>query len=131
MFSKGTKEGNGVSSVSSKEVCIIATGTTVTGNINVAGNMRLDGTIKGDVTSGGGIVMSVGAVIIGNINCQYIVTEGKVDGNITAKAKVHLMSTAKIKGNVHYKALQTEEGAIINGQVTSANARQNAPRKEE
>ncbi len=121
MFGKGKKENahKTPSLADTKGICIIAHGTTIEGKVTIKNNMRLDGHIIGDIISDGGIVMSAQASIKGNILCQYIVTEGYIDGNITAHKKVHLKSTAKIKGNIKYKSIQIDEGAIMNGQITS------------
>lgn len=121
MFSKGTKENGASTSAPSgkKEVCIIAFGTTIDGNISIGGDMRLDGSIIGDVKCGGRVVMSSNASIKGNIVCNSLVSEGKVVGNISAKDNVHFLSTAQVKGNINYKGLKVDNGATLNGQLTS------------
>jgi cytoskeletal protein CcmA (bactofilin family) len=125
MFSKGTKE-NGASGhtpAGKKEVCIIAFGTNIDGNISIGGDMRLDGTITGDVKCSGRVVMSSNASIKGNIVCNSLVSEGKVVGNISASDKVHFMATAQVKGNISYKGIKVDNGAILNGQLTANNGR--------
>lgn len=126
MFGKGNKE-ELAAAPNNKELCVIAHGTTIEGDINIMGNMRLDGVIKGNINSQGRVVMSAQAVITGNIVCLHIDTSGKIDGNITVSEKAHLRATAKIKGTIKYKKIQIEEGAIMNGQLISAN---NAPQNQ-
>lgn len=100
------------------EVCNIASGTTINGDFKAESNIRLEGAIYGKVFCSGRIVMSQSAHIKGDIICQDIVVEGKIEGNIVAKEKVHLCSTAIVEGNIKYTVLQIEEGAILNGQAT-------------
>jgi len=99
------------------EVCNIASGTTISGDFKAESNIRLEGSIYGSVFCAGRIVMSQNAHIKGDIVCQNIVSEGKVEGNILAKEKAHLFPTAIVEGNIKYTALQIEEGAIFNGQA--------------
>jgi|VirMetMinimDraft_7_1064189.scaffolds.fasta_scaffold29778_3 cytoskeletal protein CcmA (bactofilin family) len=99
------------------EVCNIASGTTINGDFKAESNIRLEGSIYGNVSCSGRIVMSQNAHIKGDIICQNIVSEGKVEGNIVVKEKVHLFSTAIIEGNIKYATLQIEDGAIFNGQA--------------
>jgi cytoskeletal protein CcmA (bactofilin family) len=99
------------------EVCNIASGTTINGDFKAESNIRLEGSIYGNVSCSGRIVMSQNAHIKGDIICQNIVSEGKVEGNIVVKEKVHLFPTAIIEGNIKYNTLQIEEGAILNGQA--------------
>lgn len=104
-------------SSASLEVCNIALGTTIEGNFKAESNIRLEGTIYGNVSCSGRIVMSKNAYIKGDIVCQNIVAEGKVEGDIIAKDKIHLLPTAIIDGNIKYTKLQIEEGAVFNGQA--------------
>lgn len=99
------------------EVCNIALGTIINGDFKAESNIRLEGEIHGSVSCAGRIVMSQNAHIKGDIICQNIVSEGKVEGNIIAKEKIHLFSTATVEGNIKYTTLQIEEGAIFNGQA--------------
>ncbi len=122
MFSKGSKE-NGTATSSGpngkNDVCIIAGGTTIDGNVSVGGDMRLDGSIVGDVKCGGRVVMSGNASIKGKIVCDSLVSEGKIIGNVSAKGRVHFMSTSQIKGNINYGSLRVDDGAIVDGQLSS------------
>lgn len=122
MFKKNSNSPkNAVSSKNaSLEVCNIAEGTTIEGNFKAESNIRLEGNIYGTVSCAGRIVMSKNAYIKGDIICQNIVSEGKVEGDIIAKEKIHLCSTAIIEGNLKYTSLQVDAGAIFNGQAICA-----------
>jgi len=117
-------------SSTSLEVCNLASGTTINGDFKADANIRLEGTIYGTVTCAGRIVMSKSAYIKGDIFCQNIDSEGKIEGNIVAKEKVHLFSTALVEGNIKYTGLQIDGGAIFNGQAICAKSAGNASLKE-
>jgi len=115
----GNKENNGTTaSPNQGEVCNIAKGTSIDGNVKVAANMRLEGTIKGNVDCGGRLVMSASAKITGDITCQNLVTEGNIKGNVTVKDYLFMQSTANIHGDVSYKRIKIDEGGVIVGQLS-------------
>lgn len=125
MFGKnGTSpKSNSNSPNTALEVCNIAIGTTIEGTFKAESNIRLEGTIHGSVSCAGRIVMSKNAYIKGDIVCQNIVSEGKVEGDIIAKDKIHLCPTAIVEGNIKYTTLQIEAGAIFNGQAICAKSK--------
>ncbi|WP_264792934.1 bactofilin family protein [Aureispira anguillae] len=114
---------------SALEVCNIGLGTTINGTFKADSNIRLEGSIYGSVTCAGRIVMSKNAYIKGDIVCQNIVSEGKVEGDIVAKEKIHLQATAIVEGNLKYATLEIDSGAIFNGQAVSAKSN-SAPKLE-
>ena len=87
--------------------------------------------IKGDITIKGNLLIYV--IVDGNIHCEGMVTTAKestikgyiktihadisgiVEGNLEAKEKVSLSSTAKLKGDLFATILVIEEGASFNG----------------
>jgi cytoskeletal protein CcmA (bactofilin family) len=104
------------------DFCTIALGTTIEGSFKTSSNIRLDGFIRGDVHCGGKLVLSTTAKIIGNIHCKQFRSEGKVEGNIIALNKIHLMNNSVLEGNVQYKNLQIDLGATLNGVATKLEA---------
>ena len=99
------------------EVCNIAHGTTIEGQLKASSNIRLDGIVKGDVSCAGKLVMSATAKIIGNISCKNFRGEGVVEGDIVATHKIHLMNKSIVKGNIQYQSLQIDLGATLNGKA--------------
>ena len=116
----GNSNSKSTSNGASLEVCNIALGTTIEGTVKVEANIRLEGIIHGTVTCSGRIVISASGFIHGDIVCKNIVSEGKVEGNIVAKEKIHLLPTASVTGNMKYKTLQIDAGAAFDGQAICA-----------
>lgn len=130
MFNKSGKVSEITPNNSSLDVCNIALGTTIEGNVKVKSNLRLEGIINGSVTCSGRLVMSKTAQIIGDIVCANMISEGKVEGNVTVKEKIQLLATASITGNVKYSVIQIDAGATLNGQLSCIQLGVNSNQKE-
>ncbi len=112
------------------EVCNIARGTTIKGNLKVESNIRIEGIIEGAVTCSGRLVLSKTGKIKGNILCKNIISEGIIEGDIVAKDKIHLLSSAIITGNIKYNCLQIDLGATLNGQAICASSPSVLPQED-
>ena len=100
------------------EVCQLAHGTIIDGNIEVPANVRLEGTINGNIKCSGRLVMSKAAEINGDVDANELVSEGKVKGDVNVKKITVLQPTAVIVGDLKCESLQIENGAIFNGSCT-------------
>lgn len=107
---------------------LIGTGSVLKGDLEFTGGLRVDGHIKGHVSAQdsnkGTLVLSESGVIEGDINVPHVVINGTVNGNIVSGGHVELQASAKITGDIHYKAVEMELGAILNGSLVTDN---NAP----
>lgn len=102
---------------------LIGTGSILQGDLEFTGGLRVDGHIKGHVsaqdTNNGTLVLSESGIIEGDINVPHVVINGTVKGNIASTGHVELQSNAKISGDIHYKAVEMELGAVLNGSLVS------------
>jgi len=102
---------------------LIGAGSIIQGNMEFTGGLRVDGHIKGNVSaqdsSNGTLVLSESGVIEGDINVPHVVINGTVNGNIASNMHIELQSSAKITGDVHYKAVEMQLGAVLNGALVS------------
>lgn len=91
------------------------------GDLEFTGGLRVDGHIKGNVIakeeSNSTVVISESGEVEGNITVPHVVVNGTINGNIHSGGRVELQSKAKINGDVHYKAVEMELGASINGNL--------------
>ena len=46
-----------------------------------------------------------------------VVVNGKVEGNVYAGTRVELAAKAAVKGNVYYKLIEMQLGAMVDGQL--------------
>jgi cytoskeletal protein CcmA (bactofilin family) len=91
------------------------------GDLEFSGGLRVDGHVKGNVIareeSNSTVVVSESGEVEGNITVPHVVVNGTINGNIKSGGRVELQSKAKINGDVHYKAVEMELGASINGNL--------------
>ena len=101
--------------------CLIGTGTTVEGSIIFSGGLRVDGRVRGDVIAAEGrpgtLVLSEQAQIEGEIRVSHVVINGTVIGPVHAAEYVELQPKANVSGDVHYKTLEIQLGAVVQGRL--------------
>lgn len=100
---------------------LIGAGTHIEGNINFNGGVRIDGRVTGNITALGDkpstLVLSDQAVIEGVIDVSHAVINGTVVGAIKASEYVELQPKAKVSGDIHYKAMEIQLGASVQGML--------------
>ncbi|MFT6408689.1 MAG: cytoskeletal protein CcmA (bactofilin family) [Arenicella sp.] len=102
---------------------LIGAGSILQGDLEFTGGLRVDGHIKGHVSAqdsnNGTLVLSESGVIEGDVNVPHVVINGTVKGNIASTGHVELQANANISGDIHYKAVEMELGAVLNGSLVS------------
>lgn len=105
---------------------LIGAGSVLQGDLEFTGGLRVDGQIKGHITaqdtSKGTLVLSETAVVEGDINVPHVVVNGTVKGNVISSGHVELQSNAKVNGDIHYKGVEMQLGAVLNGSLVSDSA---------
>ena len=101
--------------------CLIGAGTTVEGNIIFNGGLRVDGKVRGNVSAADGkpatLVLSEQAQIEGEIHVSHVVINGTIIGPVFASEYVELQTKANVTGDVHYKTLEMQLGAVVQGRL--------------
>jgi len=113
MFSKIAPKSNLETMVANK----INEGTTINGDIAAQTDLRIDGKILGNIHCASKVVIGSSAQVVGQINCIDLTIEGKVKGNVEVNGVLFFRSTAVFEGDVKYKKLVVEEGAVITGSL--------------
>ena len=119
---KMMKEKAGVSDKPIETVdTLLGNGTVLQGDLEFTGGLRVDGHIKGHInaldTNNGTLVLSETGVIEGNITVPHVIVNGTVKGNIISTGQVEMQSKAQVTGDIHYKAVEMELGASLNGNL--------------
>ena len=94
---------------------IIGPDLEVKGDINIKGDLLIYGTVEGNIHCEGIVTTSQESHVNGNITTDSADISGVVSGDLEAKKKVSLSSTARLKGNLLASILVIEEGASFNG----------------
>ena len=99
----------------------IGPGMRVTGDCTFQDGLQVDGTVLGDVIAAAGspsaLVVTGTGRVEGAISADHVVVGGTVVGPVLARELLELQSTARIQGDVRYKALEMQQGAVIAGQL--------------
>ncbi len=105
---------------------LIGAGTVVEGNIGFSGGMRIDGSIKGNVIAEPGkpstLVISEQGSVVGEVSVTHLVVNGEICGEVTASEYLELHAKARVTGDVNYKILEIQVGAILEGRLINMNA---------
>ena len=94
---------------------LIGNGTTFKGDILVTKSLRVDGILIGNVKEAANVIIGETAKVKGNINANYVVIDGIVEGNITANDSIELLNKSKVTGDLTTTILSINEGAVFKG----------------
>ena len=114
IFTNDNKQLDG-SSTSSGGATIIATGTTIKGEIDIECRLHIDGYVEGDVTCNGKIVIGQKGVVKGNIISVNAEIHGEIIGSVKISEKLILKSSGLITGDIVTSLLEIEPNARFNG----------------
>lgn len=105
---------------------LIGAGTTIDGDMSFTGGLRIDGQVNGNVIATPGkpstLVLSELARVNGEVNVTHLVVNGVISGPVSASEYLELQSKAKVTGDVHYKSLEIQLGAIVEGRLIHSSA---------
>jgi len=114
--------GNGKSNKPQNRIdCLIGAGTTIEGNITFVGGLRVDGHVRGSVTcvedQPGTLVLSEQARVEGEVRVSHVVINGAVVGPVYASEYAELQVKANVTGDVYYRTLEMQHGAVVQGRL--------------
>ena len=100
---------------------LIGASTTIEGDIDFVGGLRVDGRVKGHIHSSNSgpstLVISEKAIVDGEIRVSHVVVDGSVNGPIYASEYLELLPNARITGDVSYRTLEMQVGAVVDGRL--------------
>jgi len=105
---------------------LIGAGTVIEGDMTFVGGLRIDGQVNGNVIATPGkpstLVLSELARVNGEVNVTHLVVNGIISGPVSASEYLELQSKAKVTGDVHYKSLEIQLGAVVEGRLIHSSA---------
>ena len=114
MFRKESKPQNRIDS-------LIGATTRIEGNVFFSGGLRVDGAVRGNVAAlpeqPGTLVISEHARIDGEVQAAHIVVNGTINGPVDSRETLELQASSRVKGDVHYKSIEIQQGAVIEGRL--------------
>jgi cytoskeletal protein CcmA (bactofilin family) len=109
-----------------KGATLIAQNTQVSGDVRFCDQLYVNGHVEGNINADDGsdatlMVSDVGSVK-GEIRAPFVVVNGHVEGDVHASNRVELAANARISGNVYYKLIEMQLGAMVEGQLVHVDA---------
>lgn len=90
----------------------------VQGKIISTENLTIDGRVEGTIELGDhSLTIGPGASVEADLVAQTIVVSGAVKGNVQARVKVDLQSTASVIGDIVSPLIVMADGAMVTGKV--------------
>jgi cytoskeletal protein CcmA (bactofilin family) len=93
----------------------------VEGNLSYTGGLRIDGTVKGDVRCSSAdacmVVVSEMGHVEGEVHAAHLVVSGRITGPVHVTELLELQPKARVAGDVHYRAIEIHQGAVIEGRL--------------
>ena len=96
---------------------MIAADITIEGKIDGAGHVRLAGRFKGDVHIQGDLTVEPGAKLTGSVRSNAVAIAGDVEGNIESAARVELLETGVLLGDLKAGTLTVAAGSRMRGRA--------------
>ena len=113
--------GSGHSKPQNRIDSLIGAGTKIVGDVHFTGGLRVDGEIEGSIIATPGkpstLVLSEHARVNGEINVTHLVVNGVVTGPVSVAEYLELQSKSKVTGDVNYKTLEIQLGAVVEGRL--------------
>ncbi|MEP6495043.1 MAG: polymer-forming cytoskeletal protein [bacterium] len=96
---------------------VIAADITIEGTIEGAGHVRLAGRFKGDVHIQGDLTIDTGAKLTGSVRANSVAIAGDVEGNIESAARVELLESGVLTGDLKAGTLTVAAGSRMRGRA--------------
>ena len=113
--------GSGHSKPQNRIDSLIGAGTKIVGDVHFTGGLRVDGEIDGSIIATPGkpstLVLSEHARVNGEVNVTHLVVNGEVTGPVNVAEYLELQGKSKVTGDVHYKTLEIQLGAVVEGRL--------------
>ncbi len=101
----------------------INSGSFIQGEISSDTDFRVDGRIKGKLVCKEKVIIGETGEFHGEIECKEACIIGKMTGKIQTNGLLRLTETCRIEGEIHYKRILVEEGAVVIGSLTTKSAK--------
>lgn len=94
---------------------LIAADLAIEGKIEGAGHVRIAGRFKGDVHVDGNLTVEQGAHLTGQVYAKTVIIAGELHGNIVGAARVELLESGILAGDVKAGTMTVAPGSRMRG----------------
>jgi cytoskeletal protein CcmA (bactofilin family) len=113
MWALGDKRAQDTSD--SDNLTYLGKGVDFKGVVNFDGTIRIDGRLEGEIHTTGTLIIGEQAVIKGIVSAGILMTSGKINGTVTATAKIQILKPGVLIGDIHTPGISIEDGAHFHG----------------
>jgi cytoskeletal protein CcmA (bactofilin family) len=92
----------------------ISEGTRISGTVDFRGMVIIEGEAEGEIT-GDNIEIAPSAVVMARITANRLKIGGQVDGELVARERIEVLSTARLRCAISTPTLVLAEGAQFDG----------------
>src|SRR5215471_3004437 len=104
----------------------------VKGEISGSEDLTIDGQVEGRIQlPDHALTIGPNATIVADITAKIVTIFGSVDGNVTARERVDVRSSASVEGTLTCSKVSIQEGAHLCGKVETTGGKKNAGSKNE
>jgi cytoskeletal protein CcmA (bactofilin family) len=104
--------------VSSRTPACISQGIRIKGEVTGSEDLFVDGLVDGKLNlTNGSLTIGPNGTVKADVYAREVIVRGKIEGKVTGRDKVQLLSTGQVTGEVQTDRLAIEEGALLKGRV--------------
>ena len=108
---------------SSSASASISQGIKIKGEVTGSEDLFVDGHVDGKLSlTNGSLTIGPNGSVKADVVAREVIVRGKIDGKVTGRDKVQLLSTGQVNGEVQTDRLAIEEGALLRGRVEAGKA---------
>lgn len=106
----------------------VGAGATFEGTLRFSGRLQIEGTILGAVIAspleGSEVVLSAEGRVEGSIRAGTVIISGTVQGPVQSIERLDILAGAKVRGDIDYRDLQIQHGAVVEGSLKAVGSDQ-------
>ncbi len=109
------------------QVSIDQFSSLISGNLSMVGDLefeeglKVSGTVRGNISHKPGthslLALSAEGRIEGNVSSYDALIDGTIVGDLVVEHLLELHSNARVRGNISYRQLSMENGAVVEGKL--------------
>jgi cytoskeletal protein CcmA (bactofilin family) len=96
---------------------VIPAGVSVEGELSCAESLEVAGRVRGPVDVGELCHLHSNAWVVGAVTAGDAVIEGEMEGPLTARGKVELRPTARVRGDIEAASVALADGCYFEGHI--------------
>jgi cytoskeletal protein CcmA (bactofilin family) len=96
----------------------ISQGIKIKGEVTGSEDLYVDGQVDGKLNfTNGSLTVGPNGNVKADVTAREVIVRGKIEGKVSGRDRVQLMSTAQVTGEVQTARLAIEDGATLRGKV--------------